>query len=79
MDESLKDYEVGYGKPPTETRFVKGKSGNPSGRPKGTKNAATIFRDVTRQTIRVTENGIPREMSRYEGHRAATDHEGNVR
>jgi len=27
-------YEVGYGKPPVPTRFRKGQSGNPSGRPK---------------------------------------------
>jgi hypothetical protein len=27
--------EVGYGKPPVATRFKKGKSGNPKGRPKG--------------------------------------------
>lgn len=27
-------YAVGYGKPPTEHRFEKGKSGNPNGRPK---------------------------------------------
>jgi hypothetical protein len=27
-------YEVGYGKPPKNTRFKKGISGNPTGRPK---------------------------------------------
>jgi hypothetical protein len=28
------EYEVGYGKPPVHTRFRKGQSGNPNGRPK---------------------------------------------
>jgi Family of unknown function (DUF5681) len=28
-------YEVGYGKPPQRTRFRKGQSGNPGGRPRG--------------------------------------------
>ena len=32
------DYEVGFGKPPKETRFRPGISGNPGGRPKGAKN-----------------------------------------
>lgn len=31
-------YDVGYAKPPVETRFKKGQSGNPRGRPKGAKN-----------------------------------------
>src|SRR5437660_9390029 len=29
------DYEVGYGKPPAHTRFRRGKTGNPGGRPRG--------------------------------------------
>lgn len=31
-------YDVGYGKPPKRTRFKKGSSGNPNGRPKGSRN-----------------------------------------
>lgn len=57
MDEDPKDYEVGYGRPPKETRFAKGTSGNPNGRPKGSKNFATILRDVGNESITVSENG----------------------
>lgn len=35
-------YEVGYGKPPAGGRFKSGQSGNPSGRPKGSKNRAKL-------------------------------------
>jgi hypothetical protein len=31
------NYEVGYGKPPAQTKFKPGQSGNPSGRPKGSR------------------------------------------
>jgi len=34
---TVADYEVGYGKAPKETRFKKGQSGNPNGRPRGAK------------------------------------------
>ena len=34
-DRHLKDYEVGYRKPPVAFRFKKGASGNPKGRPPG--------------------------------------------
>ena len=39
-----RDYAVGYGKPPTHTRFRKGRTGNPGGRPRGmTAGRATVL------------------------------------
>jgi hypothetical protein len=34
------EYPIGYGRPPVESRFRKGESGNPRGRPRGTKTAS---------------------------------------
>ena len=43
------DYEVGYGRPPKETRFTPGKSGNPKGRPKRKRSlAADLRKEVER-------------------------------
>ena len=35
-------YEVGYRKPPRSTQFKPGRSGNPLGRPRGSKNIGTV-------------------------------------
>jgi len=59
-----KKYEVGFGRPPKSTRFAKGKSGNPNGRPKGSKNLATLFREIGEEQVTVTEGGRTRNIKK---------------
>lgn len=58
------DYEVGYGKPPVATRFKKGQSGNPRGRPVGTRNLKTDLTEELAERIVVRENDQPRRVSK---------------
>ena len=59
MDELERDLtnKVGYAKPPKHTRFTKGRSGNPKGRPTGSKNLATMMIEELTQTVAIVENG----------------------
>ena len=47
----------GYGRPPERTRFKKGQSGNPKGRPKGSRNLKSLYREERDTKVHVTENG----------------------
>jgi hypothetical protein len=58
------DYEVGYGKPPRHTRFVKGQSGNPRGKPPGAKNFTTLLNEALSEQVSVTDNGRRRKISK---------------
>jgi hypothetical protein len=58
------DYEVGYGKPPRETRFKRGQSGNPRGRPPGAKNLSTLLNEALNESVVVTENGGRKRISK---------------
>ena len=58
------DNEVGYGKPPRETRFKRGQSGNPRGRPPGAKNLSTLLNEALNELVVVTENGGRKRISK---------------
>jgi len=58
------DYEVGYGKPPRDTRFKRGQSGNPRGRPPGAKNLSSLLNEALNESVVVTENGGRKRISK---------------
>jgi hypothetical protein len=66
MPDDEGDYEVGYGKTPRHSRFVKGQSGNPRGRPPGAKNMKTLLNKALSEVVVVTENGGRRKLSKRE-------------
>ena len=49
--------ETGYGKPPVNTRFKKGQSGNPKGRPKGSRSFTSSAYRVLQERVVINEGG----------------------
>ena len=58
------NYEVGYRKPPVRTRFKPGQSGNPRGRPKGTKNLKTDLMEELGEKIVIREGDRSQKVSK---------------
>lgn len=63
-DDAEKTYLVGYGQPPQHTRFVKGQSANPKGRPRGSKNMTTLITEVLDECVTIKENGKARRVTK---------------
>ena len=65
MGERIKPaYAVGYRKPPSNTRFKPGESGNPRGRPNGAKNFGTVMAQELDGRVPVTENGKRKKITK---------------
>ena len=67
---SEKNAEVGYRKPPSESRFKPGQSGNPRGRPKRNRaedqEFAAAFAKVMSEPVKVRSGGRTQKMSSFE-------------
>jgi hypothetical protein len=47
----MSDKPVGYGNPPVHSRFPKGRSGNPGGRKKDSRNFRTVLEEVMAREV----------------------------
>jgi hypothetical protein len=59
-------YETGYKKPPKHTRFQKGRSGNPKGRPKVPKNLPALILKIFGEKVVVKSHGKTHSMTKLE-------------
>jgi hypothetical protein len=56
------DYPVGYGRPPNAGQFKPGQSGNPRGRPKGSRSVAATLDEIVGEKVPVTLSGKARRI-----------------
>jgi Family of unknown function (DUF5681) len=57
------DYAIGKGRPPVQTRWRPGQSGNPNGRPKGRRNVTSDLKKIASKAIAVRDGETERRLS----------------
>jgi hypothetical protein len=62
----MEDDSIGFAKPPQSSRFKKGKSGNPNGRPRGTMSPGLALRKALREAVVVQENGKRKKITKLQ-------------
>lgn len=65
-DDQQPEEKVGYGNPPKHMQFKKGQSGNPKGRPKGSKSLKSVLGDELAREITLTEQGQTSKVTKME-------------
>lgn len=66
MSDDAQPSKIGYRKPPINSRFKAGQSGNPKGRPRGSKNLDTVLMKELNTKVAITENGERKKISKCE-------------
>ena len=64
QDQDNPDYEIGYKKPPKNSQFKAGQSGNRKGRPKGSLNLSTEINNEMESRVTVKENGQNKQVTK---------------
>jgi hypothetical protein len=66
VNDDRSPYDVGFGKPPKDTQFRKGTSGNPRGRPRGKGNLATDLDRALQEKVTINESGMRKTVTKRE-------------
>jgi hypothetical protein len=66
MADEEASFEIGYGKPPRASRFQKDASGNPKGRPKGSRNLVSVVLRESQKKVAINDSRGRRQVTKLE-------------